>query len=118
MSYGYAIESSKNKKLFKRAHTWSQDDPFPLSDFGLRVIDSEKAYFLTYTTFGVTLNGGDKWLINPLWEVVEYPNGMPKVEINDEGVGEIFVPSRHDGSGKVIYSTTDFGVSWKYVGNE
>ena len=115
LSYNYAIEYSKNNRLFKNVHKWSQDDPFPLPDFTVNVIDSEKAYFLTYDTFGVTLNRGDKWLIYKPWEVVKYQR-MPKAEITDDGVGEIFLPAKGTLSRKTMFTTKDFGVSWTFVG--
>jgi len=125
--YAYAIDSARGDGYWWNVVKWAQEDPWPLTDFEVRVLNPNIAYFFRMTYFGVTVDGGKNWHLFDAYstmtdrdKIKRFDNHeIPRVSIDADGTGSIYLQDYYDknGSLRVIYETTDFGQTWALTTN-
>jgi hypothetical protein len=122
----YRIESCHEGENWQTVARWSQDDPWPVSDIEINVLSSTVAYYFNMVKYAVTTDGGKNWSVFDLYSqsvadnVGKGGDGRAiRVKIDFAGTGKIYLQARDekDGPMRVIYKTTDFGVTWTLAKN-
>lgn len=116
----YILESANGDEKWTMVYEWKQDDPWSLERFQLVVLSEKIGYFFGAVKFFVTIDGGKSWKAFEFYErskqdnVAPHLEGIPKVRLDQTGMGSIFIQSGNDDRAPIrpIYHTKDFGQTW------
>ena len=126
--YKYSIESNHDDSIFWwNVHSWTQDDPWSVSEIDMKVMSPSTAYFFNTTEYGVTADRGQTWKFFGLYDAmanrdkIKHGNNhdWPRVSIEGDGTGSIYLQDYNNKSGdtRVIYRTADYGQTWSLATN-
>jgi hypothetical protein len=112
----YVFETIDGSNNSSEIMTFRHDEPVPINDNSIRILNDGIAYVYMGWMYGVTIDSGRTWSIWDAskelsnWKCCNY-GLINDIRLNEDGTGEMRLSDSQNNIAEVLY-TTDFGKTW------